>query len=124
MKDQTVSAFGDFPRTKSIWGYVDQLHDSAKAQQALQELLRRYCPPLKAHLVVRKRMKPEQADDLLQDFVADKVLRLKLIEHADLTKGRFRSFLLTALDRYFIDQMRKRREPLVHPEEFPDTAAP
>lgn len=109
MTHPTGDGFGQFPRTESIWSMVQRVQAGEQAQAMLQELLRRYWPPLKAHLVIKKRLKSDEAEDLLQSFVADKILRLGLIERANLSKGRFRSFLLTALDRYLIDDRRKRR---------------
>jgi RNA polymerase sigma-70 factor (ECF subfamily) len=47
------------------------------------------------------------AEDLLQGFLTEKVLEQRLIGFADPQRGRFRSFLLTALDRYVIDEYRK-----------------
>ena len=52
------------------------------------------------------RYDEHRADDLLQGFLADKVLEQRLIGHADPTRGRFRTFLLAALDRYVIDALR------------------
>ena len=110
MESRTAGAFGDFPRTTSIWGLVQQVKAGTQSREALQALLSRYGPPLKAHLVVRKKLSSQAADDLLQNFIESKILRLKLIERADRSKGRFRSFLLTALDRYVIDEYRKADE--------------
>ena len=112
MNSPTAGAFGDFPRTTSIWGLVQEVQAGTSSREALQALLTRYRPPLKAHLVVRKKLSSQEADDLLQNFIESKILRLKLIERADRNKGRFRSFLLTALDRYVIDDYRKADEPV------------
>jgi len=45
----------------------------------------------------------EEAKDLTQDFFHEIVLGRSLIQRADQSKGRFRSFLLTALKRYVIN---------------------
>jgi RNA polymerase sigma-70 factor (ECF subfamily) len=50
----------------------------------------------------------EQAKDLTQGFFHEIVLRLDLIQRADQSKGRFRSFLLFALNQYLLNE--KRRE--------------
>jgi RNA polymerase sigma-70 factor (ECF subfamily) len=112
MEPRTSGAFGDFPRTTGIWGLVEQVKAGTATREALQALLLQYRAPLKAHLVVRKKLSSDAADELLQNFVESKILRLKLIERADRNKGRFRSFLLTALDRFLIDQYRKAKEPV------------
>ena len=82
---------------------------------SLNELLSRYRPALKAHLVHKKRIPPTEADDLIQGFMSAKILEGGLIARADPEKGRFRTILLTALDRYVISVLRregaKKRSP-------------
>ena len=73
----------------------------------LDILLPRYLPALRAHLTIDKRIPAGQADDLLQGFIADKVVEQNLVALADPAKGKFRSFLLAALNRYVIDQLRR-----------------
>ena len=68
-------------------------------REALGVLLRRYVPALRAHLVVQKRVPRDAAADLIQGFVCDKVVEQGLLAGADRCKGKFRSFLRTALDR-------------------------
>ncbi|MGB2819438.1 MAG: hypothetical protein WBF17_00550 [Phycisphaerae bacterium] len=57
----------------------------------------------------------ETAKDLTQSFFDDVVLRRHLIEQADPRRGRFRTFLLTALNRYVSnvhrDAVAKKRMP-------------
>jgi RNA polymerase sigma-70 factor (ECF subfamily) len=77
----------------------------ATTRQALQELLRRYLPALRSHLILRKRIESNRSDDILQAFLTDKVLTRRLLHKADRAKGRFRTFLLTALDRYAANQL-------------------
>ena len=73
---------------------------------AIAEIARMYAPALRAHLLQSLRYDEHHADDLLQGFLADKVLEQRLVGHADPKRGRFRTFLLAALDRYVIDQHR------------------
>lgn len=65
-----------------------------------------YSPALRAHLLQSLYYDEHRADDLLQGFLASKVLERRLIGHADPKRGRFRTFLLAALDRYVVDQHR------------------
>jgi DNA-directed RNA polymerase specialized sigma24 family protein len=97
-----------FPTTH--WSLVAQAgRDATEAkQQALGELLVRYLPALRAHLVYGKRLSPEDADDLLQEFVAGKILEKNLVGRADVQLGKFRTFLLTALDHFLIDRIREQ----------------
>ena len=80
---------------------------AADRRVALEQLLIRYQPVLKAHLVVKKGTSPEEADDLVQSFIQEKILEKNLIASFDPTKGKFRTFLLTSFDRFFIDSWRK-----------------
>jgi len=99
---------GRFPTTH--WSLVARAgQDATEAKrQALGELLVRYLSALRAHLVYGKRLAPEDADDLLQEFVAAKILEKELIGRADAQLGKFRTFLLTALDRFLIDRLREQ----------------
>jgi DNA-directed RNA polymerase specialized sigma24 family protein len=86
--------------------------DRGKAEgggRDLAELLRLYLPALRAHLLFSRAMDPHRADDLLQAFLTDKVLEENVLRHADPARGRFRTFLLTVLDRFVIDHVRKER---------------
>lgn len=76
-------------------------------EQALAALLDRYRPALKAHLMFVKRLTPEHAEDLLHDFITDKVLQNSLLAGSDPSRGRFRTYLLTALDRYAVSAHRR-----------------
>ncbi len=73
-------------------------------EQALDELCRAYWPPLYAFLR-REGRSPEQAADLTQGFFAT-MLQRGSFGQADPLRGRFRTFLLTALKRYATDQFR------------------
>ena len=94
-----------FPTTH--WSLVARAGtDPGEAQrEALGELVRRYLPALRVHLIVRKRLRPQDADDLLQAFLAAKVVEQNLVGRADRQKGKFRTYLLTALDRFVVNQL-------------------
>lgn len=77
----------------------------AQAEAALEKLCRSYWYPLYAH-VRRRGFDADQAQDLTQDFF-QRILRENYLGSADRTKGKFRSFLLAALDHFLLDQ-RKR----------------
>ena len=67
-----------FPTTHwSLVGRAAQDASEAK-RRALDELLARYQPALRAHLIYGKRLQPEDAEDLLQEFVACKILASEL----------------------------------------------
>ncbi len=74
--------------------------------EALNQLLHRYSGALLAHLMRKFRLNHDQAEDLLQGFLCDKVIEKGIVEKAEESRGRFRSFLLTVLDRYVLDHIR------------------
>ena len=88
--------------------------DEPRRREALEHLLRRYWKPVYCYLRC-KGYDRETAKDLTQGFFCEVVLGRGLIEKADRAKGRFRTFLLTALGRYTADVRRiekaKRRTP-------------
>lgn len=83
--------------------------DPAGRRAALSKLLPLYLPAMRAHLVLRRNLPREAAEDVLQEFLAQKVLESNLLEHADRRLGKFRTFLLTALDRFVFNWVRDRR---------------
>ena len=56
--------------------------DPAAKREALSELIAQYRPALRSHLVLRQRMDPDKADDLLQSFLCDKVVEQNFVERA------------------------------------------
>src|SRR6516165_7840500 len=71
---------------------------SAQAAAALEKLCASYWYPLYAH-VRRRGHDPETARDLTQGFFAE-ILTNGAIALADSGRGRFRTFLLAALDNF------------------------
>jgi DNA-directed RNA polymerase specialized sigma24 family protein len=77
------------------------LSDEDRNQALIGLLLGKYWKPVYCYLR-RKGHDNEQAKDLTQGFFHEVVLGRSLIQKADQSKGRFRSFLLIALNRYLI----------------------
>lgn len=77
------------------------------AGRALQTLCEAYWPPIYAY-VRREGHQPAEAQDLTQGFFA-LLLQRDDIRSARPEKGRFRSFLLTALKHFLINEGRKAR---------------
>ena len=80
---------------------------AARASQALEKLCRTYWPPLYSY-VRHQGFGPEDAQDLTQAFFA-KLLERNFWARADPQKGRFRSFLLTALRHFVADERDRAR---------------
>lgn len=91
---------GRFDTTR--WSVVLRARgEPAEARAALETLCRTYRPPVLAYVRHHVRMR-DNAEDLTQAFF------VHFLEHAwyaraDPERGRFRSFLLTALRRFLID---------------------
>ena len=81
--------------------------DTARAQAALEKLCGTYWYPLYAY--ARRRGQPAaDAQDLTQAFFA-RLLERNWVGDADRTRGRFRTFLLTAMSRFLADEWDKVR---------------
>lgn len=99
------------------WDLVRQAARTEEAAQlqALGQLLEHYCPALAEFLERHYRLAPEVAADTVQGFVLDRVLRRNLLAQARNERGRFRTFLLAALQNYLRDQWKHeqsaRRRP-------------
>lgn len=77
------------------------------AGEALTELCQRYWYPLYAY-VRRRGNSPHDAQDLTQSFFA-RLLEKRLLERVDPAKGKFRSFLLTAMKNFLLDEWNKAK---------------
>ncbi|HEY2589446.1 MAG TPA: hypothetical protein VGI81_27115 [Tepidisphaeraceae bacterium] len=91
------------------WGLIARAIGEPSLEQrlAMQALLAQYLPALKAHVLAKWRVRLEQAEDLLQAFLAAKVVEDNLIAQASQEKGKFRHFLRRTLDDFIIDQYRR-----------------
>jgi len=93
-----------FPTTH--WSLIGRAGGEADAVQsaALNELLKKYWPALKAHLLAKRTIDPHEADDLVQGFIENKILEHNLLSVADARRGKFRNLLARALDNYVVNQ--------------------
>jgi DNA-directed RNA polymerase specialized sigma24 family protein len=91
------------------WSLIEDIKSKKDKDKALMNLLlKRYWKPVYCYLR-HKGYDNEQAKDLTQDFFYEVVLNRDLVQRAEQCKGRFRSFLLHALNQYLIDQKREER---------------
>ena len=82
-------------------------NDTTRAGDALAKLCQTYWFPLYAY-ARRRGHSPEDAQDLTQEFFA-RLLEKNWVGDADQSKGRFRSFLLLAMNRFLSDEWDKAR---------------
>jgi RNA polymerase sigma factor (sigma-70 family) len=95
--DSTSGGRPNFLTTQ--WGLIlASAEGSAEARAALEGLYRAYCYPVYAFIRRRGYSRPD-AQDLTQDFFVH-LLEKGALGRADPRRGRFRSFLLGALDHF------------------------
>lgn len=117
------------------WSFIEAAGAGAKEKEKamIGLLLERYWKPVYCYLR-RKGCNNEDAKDLTQGFFQEVVLGRELISQADRSKGRFRTFLLTSLDRYLINvqkaQTAQKRMPryrlfslTFEPHDLPETVS-
>jgi RNA polymerase sigma-70 factor (ECF subfamily) len=81
--------------------------ESPQAAEALQRLCQRYWPPI--YTFIRRRgYRPEEAQDLTQEFFA-RFLESGSLKTADKAKGKFRTLLLTAVTRFLAKEWERAR---------------
>lgn len=107
------------PPESSIWPLTDWtgLGRAAGAigedADALNQLILKYRRPLEIHLRATFPSLGNQAEEILQDFSEDRILRAGWLSRADRSKGRFRAFVKTSLDNFVKDRLRRNASPPV-----------
>lgn len=108
--DQTRIGGGDGSFQTTRWTMIGQIgsESDSKAAPLINDLMKLYWRPVYCCLR-QKGYDNEASKDLTQGFFQEVVLGRKLIQRADHDKGRFRTLLLTALDRYLRSEYRKKK---------------
>jgi len=97
---------GNFKTT--LWSLVGDAQASGEqANAAMAVLCETYWKPLYRYLLMRG-FAEEDARDLLQGFFL-KLIEKRYLDAADASKGRFRTFLLTCLNRYAANERTRER---------------
>ncbi|MBE2285537.1 MAG: sigma-70 family RNA polymerase sigma factor [Prosthecobacter sp.] len=103
----TTASRARFDTTRwSLVAAADSKHSDV-AGEALNDLCRAYWRPIYAE-IRRRGHAADASQDLTQDFFA-RLLRHEAFGRADREKGRFRTFLLGALDFFLIDHLRSKQ---------------
>jgi hypothetical protein len=110
-------AGGAFPSTN--WPLLSgSRRRTAAGCRDLEAVACLYMPALRRYLMFVKRLRQDEADDLVQSFLLDKLVSRRLLDHADQHRGRFRNLLVKALENYLrskhrvVEVRRKRTQPL------------
>lgn len=106
---KTTMGGGDGRFHTTCWTVIGDSKTSPeeKSKLIINDLLSLYWKPVYCYLR-RKGYDNEVSKDLTQGFFQEIVLGRELIGQADKRRGKFRTFLLTALDRYVIDLHRRQ----------------
>jgi len=106
--DSRTGAAGGNAFSQTHWSVVLTAGDGASpgADAALESLCRAYWQPLYAY-VCRKGCAPHDAQDLIQEFFS-RLLEKQFLRAIDPRKGRFRSFLIAALEHFLANQRRRQ----------------
>lgn len=104
--DTEIGGFqGKFSTTRWTVIVNSQTSDEDCKRVILDELFQKYWKPV--YVYIRKKgYDNEKAKDLTQGFFTEIVWQRDLIQFVNPQKGRFRNFLLTALERYLTDAYR------------------
>jgi DNA-directed RNA polymerase specialized sigma24 family protein len=94
----------DFPSTH--WSVFCKVADDLEDSKAFNALISRYWRPVYAFIYAKGYQ--QEADDLTQEFFSCS-LRRKLWQKADQRKGRFRDFLLRAVENFLASEYRKAK---------------
>jgi len=109
MRTTEAEWHAQYPTTHWSQVFLASQENQTAGQGALDRLLRRYQRPLLIHLRSEFGGGEEEVKDWFQDFVAKKVLKNRLLRRADHERGRFRTFLLNALDNFVIEEYRRAK---------------
>jgi len=115
MADDRPAAGEACPTTE--WSLIDRVREEGieGSRPYLAKLLTKYRPAMMAHLQVRMHHRPDKAEEILQGFIADKIIEHHLISRADPNRGRFRDLVFMSLRRYVASHFREERAAKRHP---------
>ena len=109
MDDGESSKAEDLSFPQTSWGRILPGHDARcdPETNALEALAQSYWRPIHAWLCRALRRRPDEAMELTQDFFVW-MIETDFLHKADPNRGRFRSFLKTALRHFVADSDRRR----------------
>ena len=116
MSETGKSDFHEFPTTH--WSLIGRVggSDHEASRRALNQLLSHYIPPMRAHLRFVRRLDYDTAEEILQNFLTDRVLENNLLALANESRGRFRNFLRTALNNFASNYKRSQSAGVRSPD--------
>lgn len=119
VQDPSPSSGPTSPWPLTDWSGLHYAAESVgKDSDALNRLLLKYQLPLKVYLLCSFPNLKHQADDLLQEFITDRILREGWLRIANPKRGRLRDFLKTSLRNFVKDRLRASPETPASLEEL------
>jgi len=116
LNDQPPEEHGHFPST--LWPLVEAAREESEdpeRSEALNSLVGRYRLPLLKAVMRHFQFNHHEAEDHLQNFLLHKILQKNIVHNAARHRGKFRTFLLTSLRNFVLNQIRtqeaQRRTP-------------
>ena len=93
------------------WSVVARAGDRDRETwiDALEGITRLYRPVFVRHLVLRLRLPPDRAEDLVQSFLSEKWLEQNIVRQASPQRGRFRAFILKTFNNFVASKLREQR---------------
>lgn len=115
--DRTSIGGGRYNFETTHWSVIQdaRTQDDSRQRTVIDGLIRKYWKPIYCYLR-RKGYNNETAKDLTQGFFHEIVLGKRLLQQADEGRGRFRAFLLTALNHYVTSVHRANVAGKRHPK--------
>lgn len=98
-----------FPTTQWTVLAKATTHGDASSAEAMDAFCQRYRQPIVSY-IQRHGVPRDQVEDVAHDFIL-RLMRHSTLRRADRTKGRFRSYLCTALARFLISRSRSVQGP-------------
>lgn len=98
-----------FPTTR--WSLLDAARadgDPSAKKKALEQIILRYYGSLRLFILRKGLAGHGEVDDLLQSFIADKILSGDMVDRIEKSRGMFRGFIKRVLHDYAAEQMRRR----------------
>ncbi len=105
----TTAGSGTSDTFVTRWSIISQARDGSP--EALNSLFAKYRPVLIPWVQSKFHASFHDAEDLVQSFAAS-LLRREFLKNVDKSKGRFRTFLFTALYNHVVSEFRKKKLPL------------
>jgi hypothetical protein len=108
MKNQPIKTNQSPAWPTTRWSQIGRLSSDGleERSQAYNFVLNAYLPVLRRHLRYRRNINTGEVDDLLQEFLLSKIVKKEILQLARKERGRFRTFLATALDRFTFNYIR------------------